>query len=235
MKLFFAGFGFFANLIFCHAQGEMVRIHHIRIQPFQLFVRELSVEYEMPVLKNLSLGIGGAFRVSQSGKGLEFFENIYSELVDYQNLSAVNPTYSGYKLALTPRWYLDEEHAWYLGTELFYRNWSKEKSYMDFAGQEAVDGYSFSGERKENVNVLGFKLLFGTSQYLIGLGNRSEMNVSIFTGIGFRSKSFTYETWDGTVNGKDIDYLKETGKRNVLSLHLGVLVGVGFSSNPPAD
>lgn len=232
MKYALLGLGLFSLCFFCEAQTERDRVHLVRFQPFQLFVREFSLEYELPLGTKISLGIGAAYRVSQTGEGLGLFRNVYSELFSYEYLQAVNPIYSGYKFNLTPRLYLDEEHSWYLASEFFYRNWSKGRGQAEFLGTEISDGgYTYSGDRKENIDVIGLKVLFGFSYFFMDIGNRTEANVTIFTGIGLRSKTYTYETWDGRVNEKEVDYLKETGSKRMISVHLGVLLGIGFSGN----
>jgi hypothetical protein len=144
---------------------------------------------------------------------------------------AVNPFYTGYKISLTPRLYLDEENNWFLSSELFYRNWSKKRGYLEFDGSEIEESYSFAGDRKENVNVYGFKLLFGFSEFMLQLGKRSEFNFCAFTGLGWRTKSYEFETWNGTINEEQVAYVKETGTKQALSFHLGLLIGIGFSSN----
>ncbi len=84
--------------------------------------------------------------------------------------------------------------------------------------------------RTERINVYGLKATYGLTREFSRSMTRARVLYSIYGGIGLRYKSFWYESRDGSIGGTPIDYVLEQGQQLLPTLHVGVLLTMGFAN-----
>lgn len=201
------------------AQSDTLTNHYVRLQPLQLLFRELVVGYEFPFTQKFTLEVGVGYRFRRFSHSPEIKGLALGMMGDYNLQNMGNPHYQAVKFSITPRYYLNARKTFFLATELFFRHWWFDNVQAKF---DNTEGYRFDAVRTERMNVWGGKLLIGTNGKLFLLG-KNPVYWTPFLGFGLRSKTYTYETWDGTLGDTPVTYQKERGTVSLSpSIHLGV-------------
>ena len=134
----------------------------------------------------------------------------------------INRLYMAYTLGLYHKLHFGEELAFFLETDVFYRNWHFDKKPAEFNDGEKISS-SFKGTRTENVDVYGLKLLLGKA---VVIGKKKERkfqpSLDVYAGVGVRYQEETFETFNGTVG--ETFYVYKIDRNNYVwpSPHLGV-------------
>lgn len=181
--------------------------------------------YEWPIHRRIGLHAALGYRY----RNLSALSNTLSGTgfgSDYRFKPMFNPHYQAIKLAFGPVFYLNDSKSFFVQTEYFFRHWWVDNERIQFDPER---GDNFDAFRTERVNVYGLKVLAGASGYIANSSTRTPITFSAYVGIGFRAKTYWYESHNGTVNNVPIDYLLEQGHVFLPTLHAGLLLGVGFA------
>ncbi|HEX2535174.1 MAG TPA: hypothetical protein VHK69_15620 [Chitinophagaceae bacterium] len=213
-----------AALLFCFlTKAEAQRVFEWGIKPSELVVRQLEVHMAFGRSSKSLYGFLLGFRPSTRDSGSIPTEG--SGLTGAYAFNHANRLYRGYTAGFVQKTYINRARDIFVGTDLFYRNWSFEKKPAFF---DNPDGYRFQGTRSEHVHVLALKLLGGVTYYSRRRLGKGRPYLDFYSGAGVRYKIQAFETFDGFVN--DIYYLyhKERYYHWVPSLHLGVRIGLRY-------
>ncbi len=133
----------------------------------------------------------------------------------------VNKLYTAYTLGLFHKVYI-RDFKNFLETDIFFRIWHFDQKPAAFGSK----GYEFQGLRTDNVDVLGLKLLYGTTVLLTKKDRNIKPYLDVYVGAGIRYQEETFETFNGIVNGTFYSYLKEKNYRIRPSPQLGIKLGI---------
>ncbi|MEZ0607647.1 hypothetical protein ACAW74_03975 [Fibrella sp. WM1] len=218
------------SIIVClpaNAQNQPVALpsRKLGIQPLQLLLREAVLSYEWPVGKRMGLQVAVGYRYRNPRASPEMALGT-GATVSYESSYMLNPHHQAIKLAAGPVIYLNDKRSMYLQAEYFFRHWWLDNTRIVVNSDRVA--YSFDAYRTERINVYGAKVLLG----VLGVFGRSvgtrPATYSPYLGVGFRVKTYWYESRQGVVGGKPVDYQLEQGAIALPTLHAGVLVTLGF-------
>jgi len=183
------------------------------------------------VLINKTIGTSIGFRPStkNSGEGISSNTGPWST---YQMNNFQNKLYSSFTIDLFMKFYFDKKHKSFLMPDIYYRLWSftnKECSFTGTGGRinNSYD-YSYDGTRTEQQQLAGLKILYGRT-YKLNKNGSFKPIIEPYAGIGCFVKSYTFQTYNGTVNDIYYDYHKEMSTGFYPSVHIGINIGFEFS------
>ena len=145
---------------------------------------------------------------------------------DYSLQNMGNPFYDAVFFSFGFKKFSKKNLKNYFGIELFNRYWWIENKYMEFNN---VEGYRFQGMRTEYVEVIGLNLL-GGYESRFRISKNLLFIINYFGGIGYRMKSYSYQTWNGTIGDKPVDYKIEKGILHLPTINTGIKIGIGISN-----
>ncbi|MDQ1088440.1 hypothetical protein [Siphonobacter sp. SORGH_AS_1065] len=207
----------------CFAQVDTLKNNYLRIQPSQVLLRELALEYEQPVTKRLTIGLGAGYRFPKRGQPSEIGELISMMAADYRFRNVVNPPYHGLRLSIAPRYYLNPRKTLFISAELFVRYWWFNNVPSDY--QKTTNSYG--SIKSEHMDVRGGKLLIGYNSPLLSLPNGHKLYYTPFGGFGLRSKEYLYITQYNNISTSRFE--KESGKIITPSIHMGIFLAYTLS------
>jgi hypothetical protein len=210
----------FSNLFI----GKDSILHHnyIEFKPVQLFFREFVLEYERHVNQKWGYGLGLAYRFDRNH--IPEFSGVIGLFGEYQNQNMLNPHYKAFYFCISPKRYFNKNK--FLSLDIFYRYWWCDNKHIIFNN---VEGYRFNAIRTDNVSVYGLKILINSRQRLYKFTNNFESVMTLYAGLGYRFRTYQYESVGGTIRDLPNIYKKENGQEHLPSIHLGLRLGFGFN------
>ncbi len=212
------------------APGDNTKLRYIiTTQPSQYSFLDFPVKAER-LFRRQTVGLTVSYRpaTSRGGPVSDY------PFAAYMDRNMQNGLYNAFTLGLSSKYFLGNRSRLFVEGELFYRHWwftNKECSF------NLANAYRFSGTRAERQEVLGTKIVFGTT-LVRSSRNQTKIIVEPFIGIGFRVKMYHFETRNGTVKDRYYDHLVEEGSwikgaTDIGALQLftpqfGVRVGMGL-------
>lgn len=206
---------------FSFAQDTMQVKYRITILPSQFLFYDFPLTIER-VYNRTSLGVIISYRPStQNGGEISGGHGLFGYYLD-NNFQ--NKLYNSYTVGFNTKYFLNKIKTFFLEGELFYRYWWFDNKNCYYPN---VEGYRFDATRTERQNVYGFKLLLGNSMQL-KTKSKVKPILDVYVGVGFRYKTYVFETYNGTINNIYYSYKKETGD-NWGDAHQRVSLGMPFS------
>lgn len=198
----------------------------IGLQPLQVVVREAVLSYEWPINGRMSIDVAVGYRYRNPSAGPEASIG-KGTVASYELYQMLNPYHQAIKLAASPLVYLNARRSIYVQGEYFFRHWWLDNTHI-IVNTVENSTTDFDAVRTERINVYGTKALIGARGYLSRRATATGVMYSVYAGIGFRIKTYWYESRDGTFEGQPIDYQYEKGILYLPSVHLGLLLNVGI-------
>jgi hypothetical protein len=200
---------------------------HIYLEPGQLFVREFVIGVDHRITDRFQLGVAFGYRPPRADapRELDGFEEV-AFFSAYMLFPMLNPHATAFLWRMQPAWRFGERRRGLIEAQFFHR-----RIWFDRTPLEAdIGGIQFLADRAERWNIYGLKLLVGGGGPVARIGPNSSLVITGFGGIGYRRKFYRFESWNGVVDLRPIEYLLERGGLGFPSIHLGVRVGVGWFS-----
>jgi hypothetical protein len=208
---------------FFDKKDSITHQNYIEFKPFQLLFRELILEYERPINQKWGYGLGIAYRFDRNHVP-EFSGGSTGLFGAYQFQNMFNPHYKALYFCISPKRYFDGNK--FLSLDIFYRYWWCDNKYIIFNN---VEGYRFNAIRTDKVSVYGLKILFNSRQRLYKFTTNFESIITLYAGLGYRFRTYQYESVGGTINDRPNIYKKENGQEHLPSIHIGLKLGFGFN------
>lgn len=181
------------------------------------------------VFTSKTIGATVGYRPSTQNSGANWYNT--GPWSTYQMNNFQNKLYSSFTVDIFSKFYFGERHKSFLMPDAYYRLWwfdSKDCSFSGKGGRIKNNyDYSYDGIRTERQSLVGIKLLYGRSYKMNKHGSFRPI-IEPNAGMGLFVKSYTFQTYNGTVNNIYYDYHKETGIGLYPSFHLGLNIGVEF-------
>lgn len=220
----FLFFLFNANILFC--QNDSL-LNSIYVNSTQLLFREIILTYERLKLLKHSYELSIGYRPGKKNPDPDINGLVHGFGGDYSLQNMGNPFYNAIFCSFGLKKFSKRNLGSYLGVELFNRYWWVENKYMEFNN---VEGYRFQGIRTEYIEVIGLNLLAGHEQRLIRISKNLLFIINYYGGIGYRMKSYSYQTWNGTIGDKPVDYKIEKGILHLPTINAGIKIGIGINN-----
>lgn len=198
------------------------------IQDAQLY---FNLSFEKVITKNKTMGVSLGFRpiLKDSGKALSGDTGGWST---YQMNNFQNNLYSSFTIDLFMKFYFGHQKKSFLMPDVYYRVWWFDEKDCWFTGYGGIIKnhyqYSYDGIRTEQQHLIGLKVLYGRT-YKINKNGSFRPVIEPYAGMGLFVKSYTFQTYNGTVNDVYYNYHKETGIGLYPSFHVGLNVGFEFA------
>ncbi len=201
----------------------------IQFKPLQTIFVEFPVFVEYNYGR-YGFGIELAYRPAYKSElpliQYEYIERLWE---NYRALNYFNPLQNAVTVGTFHKTYFDSWNATHIKLHFFYRHWwfnEKETEYNDHVRENGrnVQGYQFKGVRTENQDIYGLKSTFGGT-FSIRTKLKHEVVLEPYVGLGYRYKTYHYQTWDGEFWGEPIDYVVERGHEHIFTLQIGIAIG----------
>jgi hypothetical protein len=196
--------------------------NYIEFKPFQLLFRELVLEYERPINQKWGYGLGLAYRFDRNHVP-EFSGGSTGLFGDYQFQNMFNPHYKAFYFCISPKRYFNKHN--FLSLDIFYRYWWCDNKHIIFESRWS----NFDAIRTDKVSVYGLKILINSRQRLYKFTTNFESVITFYAGLGYRFRTYQYESLGGTIFNLPNIYKKENGQEHLPSIHLGLRLGFGFN------
>jgi len=195
------------------------------LQDAQLY---FTLTFEKVFIKK-TFGTSFGFRPSTQDSGPNTFNT--GPWAPYQRCNFQNKLYSSFTIDIFAKFYFGEKNKSFLMPDMYYRLWwfdAKECSFVGTGGRITNNyDYNYDGTRTEQQHLVGLKLLYGRT-YKLNKHGALRPIIEPNVGIGIFVKSYTFQTYNGTVNNVYYDYHKETSVGLYPSFHFGLNLGFEF-------
>lgn len=198
----------------------------IYLLPSQLIFPEILLTYEHFIASKMSISfsLGYKIPIAQEGNIKVYGFGLFAE---YDYYYMLNKYSNGIYTSIAPTFYPNSKNQFFLQPELFYRYyWFTDKNLIF-----DTDGKDFyNAIRSEKNHVIGLKLLVGRNT-LIELKNNITINIRVYGGVGFRYKTYIYEsknskTYDQYGEETIVPYKIEKGVFYFPAPQIGVKIGL---------
>ena len=206
---------------FFDKKDSIAHQNYIEFKPFQLLFREFVVEYERRVNQKWSYGLGLAYRFDRNH--VPEFSGVTGLFGEYQNQNMFNPHYKAVYFCISPKRYFNKNM--FFSLDIFYRYWWCEDKPIIFESRRD----NFDALRTDKVSVYGLKILYNARQRLFKITNNFESVATLYAGVGYRFRTYQYESFGGTIYNLPNIYKKENGQEHLPSIHVGLRLGFGFN------
>lgn len=200
----------------------------VMVRPIQFAFVEFPVIGEYSYNKN-GFGLLFGFRPAYK-KNLPLIEYEYVERLweNYRALNYFNPLQNSVTVGTYYKVYFLDSYLWHIKTEVFYRHWWFNEKQTEYEDKVRFDkqGYQFKGLRTESQDVYAIQASWGWT-FQVSTKFKYDYFIETCVGIGFRYRTFLYETRDGEFWGEPIDYNLERGHDFSPTLQLGLNMGFG--------
>lgn len=191
------------------------------VKPTELLFRNIEGNFGVGD-KMHRYGIFLAYRPSTQKAGL--VNDIGAGSTGGYEISRVTDNlYNAYTTGFYYKTYAKKHPASFYEVDAFYRNWNFKHKYAEFNDAE---GYRFKGDRSENVDVYGLKLLAGQTFLLSRRDRKTKLYIDFYGGVGIRYQSEVYQTFNGTVDDVYYNYRKDMYHHLLPSLQGGIRIGL---------
>ena len=134
-----------------------------------------------------------------------------------------NHNYQAFTLSLYPKFYF-QNLSGYFSLQPYWRHWWFNRKPTDW---DNIEGHSFSGVRSERQDVMGIRILFGSTSLKRKLGN-STFFIDASAGPGIFISQGRFRTYQGFVDGNSYPYHEEKRYSGMLSIHFRLQLGLQF-------
>lgn len=213
-----------------YAQDSVKATYRITTPILQAISGYFSLTGEK-VFNKKSIGCTIGFKPSTKNSGDALSVNTGPSST-YQMSNFQNRLYSSFTIDLFMKFYFGQKKKSFLMPAIYYRLWwfdAKDCSFTGTGGRINNNyDYSYDGTRTEQQQLSGVKLLYGRT-YKINKNGSFRPIIEPYAGMGLFVKSYTFKTYNGTVNNVYYDYYKETHTGIYPSLHIGLNLGFEFT------
>lgn len=207
------------TLFFCTPIFAQEKHLEISLKPIDVLYKDFTL-YTGFGNDNYRVGVITGFRPSTQKDG-EVINNIVGLGGSYHNSRHFNDLYNAYTIGFYFKRLLFNSPIFF-ESNYFYRHWYFHDKQASF---DNVEGYRFNATRTESTKVHCIKLLLGKT-FVRQTDKKLKPYIDIYAGVGLRTIRMNYQTYNGTVNDINHNYLEENISQNWITPHLSIKIGL---------